>query len=106
MVNNPLSIESAVELLNGMLEADRDAITVLITKRVLCNENLANHPTVQVHDYDNGTPSVGLLGILNGIFGIYDEGKCKGSGPIAVVVEEDGTVLRFIQVLNLPDIIQ
>lgn len=91
-----------IALLNEILEKDRSAIEGLVNTRVPCNKELADHPTVQVgHHFPTTTEppatTVGLLGILNGIFGTYDDGPQKGYGPItAVVDDEDLTrIIRF-----------
>ena len=72
-----------VEYLNTLIEADRPAIAALIANRVPCNQTLADHPTCQVGT-QNGGYHVGLLGILNGLCGIYDDGPKKGWGAITL----------------------
>lgn len=73
-----------------MLKADPVAVSGLVGQRVACNETLADHPTCQVGGGDEGPWRVGLLGVLNGIFG-----RVNGPGHIAAVVEENGRVMRF-----------
>jgi hypothetical protein len=68
----------AVAVLNRALEADPDAINELFTadRRPSCNEALANDPTIQVMKDPNYTGwSIGVLGLLNGIFGIREDGN-------------------------------
>ena len=83
MIKNEIIIDEVINFLNSLLEIDNDAITELFNDRVSCNEKLANHDTVQVRGYDPITNqktdkySVGILGILNGLFGI-DENGCGG----------------------------
>ena len=79
--------------LNEMLEADPEAISNLMSHRTPCNEVLAAHPTVQVGTMA-GTPRVGLLGLLNGLVGVIQDGPKKNYGLITAIVEE-GRVLRF-----------
>jgi hypothetical protein len=90
-----ISIPGAIDLLNEALALDPVAISALVSNRVPCNENLANHDSIQA----SGHPfSVGLLGIINGLFGV-DE---RGWGAIAAVVEADlKTVVRFERVVPL-----
>lgn len=90
MIHETRSVQETIDFLNELLKLDEPAITRLIESRVACNEDLTEHPTVQVQDVV-GAPSVGLLGILNGLFGT-DE---KGWGPITAVVEDDGTISSF-----------
>lgn len=59
----------------------------MIRNRVPCNEQLENHSTVQVSQ----DSKVGLLGILNGFFGI----KSTAIGFDAAVFEDDGEISRF-----------
>jgi hypothetical protein len=65
-----------IERLNDIAETDRAAIDALLKVRVLCNEAMATHPTVQVVGLEDGG-MVGVLGILNGIVGVIDDGPHK-----------------------------
>lgn len=92
--NNP---ETMVEFLNSLLEFDNAALCELIEVRVTCNQKMCDHPSVQVQNVENGAPyaTVGLLGILNGFFGTYDESPCKGYGPIAVSMSDNMVIEHF-----------
>ncbi len=84
MIKETISINDMLELLNDMVITDRVAIEQLIESKVSCNEQLANHNTIQVlckraEDVPD-TYRVGMLGILNGLFGISE----TGFGIIAV----------------------
>lgn len=92
MIRWQVNINDVVNLLNDALKVDPQAVTALINTRVQCNNELADHPTIQVGLFD-GEYRVGLLGILNGIFGIADDGW----GPIAVIIGADGIVTGFQQ---------
>jgi hypothetical protein len=81
----------AVELLNEAFTMDPEALTALTNNRVPCNEALADHPTIQVLDED-GSPKVGLLGILNGIFGADENGQ----GCLAALYSDDGVQKGFV----------
>lgn len=76
-----------IKFMNELLELDRVTISKLIDTRIICNELLANHPTVQV----NSEHEVGLLGILNGLVGIKD----NGYGYITAVFDDDNNIVRF-----------
>ena len=54
-------------VLNRALEADRMAVEALFRFRVRCNQELADDPTVVVRELPDGTFSVALLGIINGL---------------------------------------
>jgi len=101
-----VTVDEAVSALNTMLEADPEAMTKLVHRRVPCNERLADHPTCQVGGGEDGPWVVGLLGILNGIFG-----RENGAGHIAALIDPDvltqrlgeepkpsvGRVVRFVR---------
>lgn len=60
----------ACAVLNDLMTIDPQAGRTLFEFRSYCNEELANHPTIQVRAVGNmqGTAySVGLIGVLNGI---------------------------------------
>lgn len=82
MIKETVTIGEVIELLNDATKRDPEAIARLINIRTLCNESLSNHPTIQVSD-EHGRDAVGLLGIINGIFGIDD----KGWGGIAALFD-------------------
>lgn len=67
--------KQAVKALNELLVIDPQTIRRLCRHRVHCNDKLAGHPTVQVRCYVSSdtkarVPNVGMIGILNGIFGV------------------------------------
>lgn len=86
-----ISIDDAITYLNELIALDKPAIAALIANRVPCNEALANHPTVQVSKQNDGY-HVGMLGILNGLFGVDD----TEWGPI-VFVFEDGDLQKVVR---------
>lgn len=83
MIKESITPDEAIELLNSAIKADKAAIDNLVNARVACNLELADHPTIQVGCYGGKGCNVGLLGILNGLFGIADDGW----GCIAAVFE-------------------
>lgn len=84
-----VTAQDVVDLLNEAAKLDPQAMRALVDARVVCNDALADHPRIQVgraSDTDPSSPwTVGLLGILNGIFGTFD----NGWGCITVVLEGD-----------------
>lgn len=96
MIRDKLTVEEAIAFLNELVAIDPKAMELLIEMRAPCNQTMLEHPTVQVTDYhEDGVPRVGILGLLNGLFGTYDEGPKEGWGPIAAYWEEDGTFKGF-----------
>ncbi len=84
-----ITVKEAVAVLNDMLKMDPIATKALMTNRVTCNDELANHPTIQVlWTKEMERPEVGALGIINGLFGV-DKGD---SGPIQVITEGDKAI--------------
>jgi hypothetical protein len=89
-----VTLDRAVELLNEALKLDHDTIEALVEYRVGCNKDLAEHPTIQV-GLDATKKSgfiVGMLGILNGLFGA----SSQGGGIRAIYDDKAKTkLLRF-----------
>jgi hypothetical protein len=70
-----ITIQDVINLLNEALELDKSAIKNLIHQKVSCNKKLAEHPTIHVSVNSKNTEfKVSLLGMLNGLFGIADNG--------------------------------
>ena len=92
MFKSSVTVEEVVEFLNQMLALDPDCVLNLIKARVLCNDVIADHPTIQVNgDAVTGITTVGILGVLNGIFGTHED----GFGPITAVFDDDAGLVRF-----------
>ncbi len=93
-------VDEMIEFLNGLAKLDPEGMGRLVAARVPCNKEMAEHPTVQVgtgHEFgqeQNGW-MVGVLGILNGFYGKFDEGKWQGAGAIAATLEADGRCIGF-----------
>lgn len=92
--------DDLIAFLNSLVAIDRYAVAELLAIRVPCNEEMANHPTVQVAAHGSatfirpGTHRLGLLGVLNGFCGAYDAGSRQGYGAIAANYE-DGHLTGF-----------
>lgn len=89
-----MDVDEAVAFLNSALAIDRVAMTALMVTRFPCNEALANHETIQVMAVEK-TYLVGGLGLLNGLFGIREDGMGHGMGHILIEISEDGLIQRF-----------
>lgn len=76
-------VKRIVKLLNEALKLDSDCIENLCLNRVLCNKDIADHPTIQVIENQKTKKfNVGLIGLLNGFVGpkyviqmAFDEGN-------------------------------
>jgi hypothetical protein len=82
--------KKAVKSLKEYLKLDPEAIQALVETRVPANESLVSHPSVQVNC--EVQPSVGLLGILNGIVGASSS---LGGTAIVAMYSRDGDLLDF-----------
>ena len=74
------------------------SITQLIETKVNVPETVADHPTIQVTQLNDGLDDffqVGFLGVLNGLVGVIEDGPKKDWGFITAVYDEGGTLLRF-----------
>lgn len=88
MIRQTVSIDETISLLNEAVALDKLAVAALLANRVPCNDGLASHPTIQVQAQYGGY-GVGILGIINGLFG-EDHGK----GPICSIFA-DGQLVGF-----------
>lgn len=90
MINENIMVDKTIKYLNELLVLDKRAIENLFNIRAHCTRKLAEHPSVQVGKIGKNCYVVGILGILNGLFGT-DE---NGYGPIAMNVDE-GDIKKF-----------
>lgn len=85
--------EQAVETLNDLFKRDPGALRRLARARVGCNKALATHPTCQVQQVDDPVLlEVGMLGVLNAIFGCGADGR----GYIAANYDDNGEFVGFV----------
>jgi hypothetical protein len=105
-MSEPDLISRTVQLLNDALILDAEAIKNLINARIPCNKALAGHPTIQVGCHGAGSENtgyrVGLLGIINGIFGV-DEGNW---GYIGAEGNLDQDTKQFLNIERFVDLRQ
>ena len=94
MFRDTVSADDVIRYLNELVEIDPLAIRALMCTRIPCNEALANHPTVQVSEWPEGC-HVGVIGIINGLFGTDEEGR--GGIGWRFAENEGEPLLRFIK---------
>lgn len=82
-----ITVDEVIAYLNELIEIDKPAMAALVANRVPCNRAMADHPTVQVAAQNDGF-HVGMLGIINGMFGVDDDLW----GPITFIFEEGDLV--------------
>lgn len=83
------AIDRVLSVLNTALKMDYEAICSLVELRVPCNEELANHPTIQV-SADGKQTKVGLVGVLNGVI------EPLTGERIAYEFDDTNKILRFV----------
>ena len=86
--------QDAIDVLNRMLQTDREATLELFNLEVPCNEGIGDDPTIQVGpSYLDDTPLVVRpLGVINGLFGVGED----GFGPIAMYFDREGRLECFM----------
>lgn len=90
-IKTSITLDEAIVFLDSLVKIDASALCGLIEHRVLCNDALADHPTVQVGSPPGEPARVGVLGILNGLFGANE----AGWGPIGANFDDDGRLTSF-----------
>lgn len=88
-----------ISRLNEILNVDRQAVSHLMKCRVVCNEALTKHGTVQVASKGD---TVSVLGLLNGLVGAIKGGRYDGWGYIAAEVDDDGQFMVFKRTDQMP----
>lgn len=89
--------DDLISYLDSLAKLDPVAMGALVSFKFPCSRAMAQHPTVQalsVGEREAGA-LVGMLGILNGYAGVYDEGKLKGWGAISAIVDCNGHCVGF-----------
>jgi hypothetical protein len=88
MLKENIDVNDVCNLLNELLNLDRKCIRALFEYHLPCKDEISDHPTVQVRSYDD---SLGFLGILNGFFGVREDGR----GPICIEEDENKKIKCF-----------
>ncbi len=97
MMRKTVTPQDVIDLLNEALALDPKVMAELVGHRVTCTGRLADHETIQVNTWkQHGEPeidgyAVGILGILNGMFGV----DADGWGCISAIVNDDKSIERF-----------
>lgn len=90
-------IDQVLKTLNNIQQTDANALQQLIERRVWCNDQLAEHPTVQVESglsQLQDSCKVGMLGILNAV--VEELSIANGDGPARVAAVYDDQTMRLM----------
>lgn len=83
-------IEKAVRILNELQEADPAATIELFQHEVRVNQQVCEHPTIQVRGSAGGTEGrLTVLGLLNGVLQ-------EGNKVVIAEIGECGVISRFL----------
>lgn len=88
MIRHSITLPEIVDFFNEIYVADPKAVRALLLAAFACNRKLAAHPRMVI-THVNRKPAIGMMAILNSLFGVDEE----GIGPLSVV--ENGRTLRF-----------
>lgn len=92
-MNKNEQLEAILSCLNQAYKDDEAAMHALVANRIPCNQQLADHPTIQVSDNKVCAGfNVGCLGIINGVL------AAAGIPLVAAkwVIEEEGKPNKFV----------
>lgn len=90
MIKQSITAEDMCDIINELIHLDLKCANKLFSTRVSCNRDIAKHEAIQVNLDDNLNPTVGIIGLLNGMFGA----KKDGSGIIVLAVDTDNIPIR------------
>jgi hypothetical protein len=98
-IKESVTLDETIAFLNELVKLDAEALGSLVETRVPCNNALAHHATVQVNAYEGKCKyKVGLLGILNGLFGTDDKGWGGIAASFDVVCPNSGMPVEDLRV--------
>jgi len=92
MFRDKISIDETIEYLDSLFVADPRAMRAMLRTLTVCNNALAEHPTAQAWTWGEDA-SIGLMGIINGMFGVDGDGR----GAIAYCLDEAGELVGFMR---------
>ena len=99
MLKSSITVQDVCDLLNEVLKLDSDFLHAITFHREKCNEAIANHPTLQVHQYSpQDPPMAGIIGLLNGMFGIRED---DGMGGLCCEIDDNNKIIQFKPTLSM-----
>jgi hypothetical protein len=107
LIRRGTTIDEFILRMNAFVVKDREGARKVFFNRIPMVEGSKivgdhNHPIQVFVDKETGKASLSLLGLINGLWGSYDDGPKKGYGPIAANFDDDtNEFLGFIFVPNM-----
>ena len=95
-----ITIDEVIAYLNHLLEKDPRTISKLFQIKAACNDELVKSPVHVIIDAE-ARPFVGLLGILNGLFGYVKHGDFRDLGAIGTLTNKEGVIRAFIKMEDM-----
>lgn len=100
-----ITVKQTIELLNTLVEMDRKAISSCFSARQACNETISSHKDIQTaFNKSLEVSTLGILGILNFLFGSVPTGKFQGWGQIVALKDDNGQITKFAHIDELEEL--
>lgn len=105
-VTPTITVDQAINTLNEAVALDRDAVTHLIEQRTHTNKAMLESRLFACwQPVDHQPPILGMLGIINALFGAQEGGAKDGWGYIAAVFDDETGVLQRFKRADDPSIV-
>jgi len=75
MIKEFVGLEEAIDTLNRLISLDKAAATCLVDTRIPCSVDVALDETIQAGFHVDYEATIGMLGVINGIFGVDSDGN-------------------------------
>lgn len=98
MLKKIISPQDACDLLNEFLKLDPECARAFFSHREKCNEAVTQHPTIQTFQYEGESPKVGFIGLINGMFGVKEDGM----GAICYEIDQDTNEIKSFKLTPKP----
>lgn len=88
-----------IAFMNELYKLDPEWCKQICEKKFNCNNEILHHPTIQAWGPDDNNPQgrAGFVGLMNGFFGAYANGRKKGAGRFATGYDEvTGQFIGFV----------
>ena len=96
--DNKCTYKDFIEYMNELYRKDPKWLMNLISHRPHCNKEIAVNTEVQCGRIGKGISEpqygAGLLGIINGFYGSFEDENKRGCGPVAACFDDDTEELR------------